>query len=53
MPKEINSLLSANEELNCDNLTVVTFNENKTIKQDKKIVKVTSAWKWFLSNSAV
>ena len=46
--REINSLLTASEQLNCDNLTVVTFNENKTIKQDKKVVKVTPAWKWLL-----
>ena len=51
--REINSLLSASEKLNCDNLTVVTFNENKTIKQEKKVVKVTPAWKWFLGSSAV
>jgi uncharacterized protein len=46
--REINSLLTASEQLNCDNLTVVTFNENKTIKQDKKVVKVAPAWKWLL-----
>ena len=46
--REINSLLTASEQLNCDNLTVVTFNENKTIKQDTKVVKVTPAWKWLL-----
>ena len=51
--REINSLLSASEKLNCDSLTVVTFNENKTIKQEKKVVKVTPAWKWFLGSGAV
>ena len=48
--REINSLLTASKQLNCDNLTIVTFNENKTIKQDNKLVKVTAAWKWFQSN---
>jgi predicted AAA+ superfamily ATPase len=46
--REINSLLTAGEQLNCDNLTVITFNENKTIKKDTKVVKVIPAWKWFL-----
>ena len=48
--REINSLFIASKELNCDNLTIITFNENKTIKQDNKVVKVTTAWKWFLNN---
>jgi predicted AAA+ superfamily ATPase len=46
--REINSLLTAGEQLNCDNLTVITFNEIKLIKKDTKVVKVTPAWKWFL-----
>lgn len=48
--REINSLLIASQELNCDNLTIITFNENKTIKQDNKVVKVATAWKWLLNN---
>jgi uncharacterized protein len=46
--REINSLLGASEKLACSNLTIVTFNEEKTIKLDEKVVKVTPAWKWLL-----
>jgi predicted AAA+ superfamily ATPase len=46
--REINSLLGASEKLGCSNLTIVTFNEEKTIKLDEKVVKVTPAWKWLL-----
>jgi predicted AAA+ superfamily ATPase len=49
--REINSLLNASEKLNCDDLTVVTFNENKTIKQQKKVVKIIPAWKWLLGSN--
>jgi predicted AAA+ superfamily ATPase len=49
--REINSLLSASEKLNCDELTIITFNENKVIKQEKKVVKITPAWKWLLGSN--
>ncbi len=44
--REISSLLRASNDLNCDNLTVVTFNEEKTIRQEDKVVSVKPAWKW-------
>ena len=46
--REINSLLGASEKLSCSTLTIVTFNEEKTIKLNEKVVKVTPAWKWLL-----
>ena len=46
--REINSLLHASEQLNCDNLTVVTFNEERVAKQEEKTIKITPVWKWFL-----
>ena len=46
--REINSLLGASEKLSCSTLTIVTFNEEKTIKLKEKVVKVTPAWKWLL-----
>jgi uncharacterized protein len=44
--REINSLLDASEKLNCNNLAIVTFNEQKTIKQNGKTIEVIPAWKW-------
>ena len=42
------SLLGAGERLNCDVLTIITFDEEKTIRNAKRVVKVVPAWKWFL-----
>ena len=50
--REINSLFSASEKLNCNNLSVITFNEEKTINREDKVVKVIPAWKWFVNPSA-
>jgi Predicted ATPase (AAA+ superfamily) len=44
--REINSLLRASEDLDCNNLTVVTFNEEKIIKQDAKVINIRPLWKW-------
>jgi hypothetical protein len=49
--REMNSLLNASEKLHCNDLTVITFNESKIIEQEKKVVKVIPAWKWFLGNN--
>jgi uncharacterized protein len=38
--------LEAGEKLGCSNLTVVTFNEEKTIERNGKVIKVTPAWKF-------
>jgi predicted AAA+ superfamily ATPase len=44
--REISSLLDASEKLNCNNLAIVTFNEEKNIKQNEKTIEVIPAWKW-------
>lgn len=46
--REVSSLLSASKKLDCGKLTIVTFNEEKTVKQDENVVKVSPAWKWLL-----
>lgn len=46
--REVNSLFSGAEKLNCSNLEIVTFDEEKTIKQDGKVIRVVPAWKWLL-----
>jgi len=48
--REMRSLLSASEELKCDNLWVITFNQDKIIEQGSKKIKVSSAWRWFLED---
>ena len=44
--REINSLLEASEKLNCNCLTIVTFNEERNIKRNGKNIRVLPAWKW-------
>ena len=44
--RETNSLLEASEKLNCNNLTIVTFNEERNIERNGKIIRVLPAWKW-------
>ncbi len=46
--REIESLTKAAEDLHCSNLTVVTFDEEKIIKNGGKNIKVVPAWKWLL-----
>ena len=44
--RETNSLLEASETLNCNNLTIVTFNEERNIERNGKNIRVLPAWKW-------
>jgi hypothetical protein len=44
--RETNSLLEASEKLNCDSLTIVTFNEERNIERNGKNIRVLPAWKW-------
>jgi len=46
--RETNSLLEASEKLTCSTLTVITFDEEKNIERNDKVIRVTPAWKWFL-----
>lgn len=46
--RETKAILRASEKLNCDNLTIITENEEKSLKLNGKIIKVLPAWKWFL-----
>ena len=46
--REIKSLLKASEEFDCDNLLIITKNQEEEIVMGKKRIKVISAWKWLL-----
>jgi predicted AAA+ superfamily ATPase len=46
--RETRSLWEAGKQLNCNDLTIVTFDEEKTIEQYGSIIKVVPAWKWLL-----
>jgi predicted AAA+ superfamily ATPase len=46
--RELTALLEASKKLNCNTLTVITFNEERNIERDSKIIRVVPSWKWFL-----
>jgi hypothetical protein len=47
--REIKGLLKASEELKCNNLLIITWEEEEEVKQDNKLIKVVPLWKWLLS----
>ncbi|MGD0805426.1 MAG: ATP-binding protein [Candidatus Bathyarchaeia archaeon] len=47
--REVGSLLEAGRKLGCTSLTVITFNEERTITWDGNVIDVRPAWKWFLN----
>jgi predicted AAA+ superfamily ATPase len=44
--RETNALLRASGELRCNNLTLITLNENKTLTIDNKTINVISIFDW-------
>lgn len=48
--REIDGIVEASNTTNCDNLFVITHNEEDTIKQAGKTINVIPAWKWMQNN---
>lgn len=46
--KETTALFKASEALGCNDLTIITFNEERKISLGAKRIKVIPAWKWLL-----
>ncbi|MFO7735085.1 MAG: ATP-binding protein [bacterium] len=47
--REIRALLTAGKHLNAQNLTIITLNDEKTVKLDGMEINIVPAWKWLLS----
>lgn len=47
--REINGLLEASKVTGCNNLTIVTIDEESTIERNNNIINVVPAWKWILA----
>lgn len=47
-PRETNALLKAAKELNCSNLTILTWEVDQTISTDGFTIKCIPLWKWLL-----
>jgi len=48
--RELGGLLDAAEELSCDDLTIVTHDEEETIEERGHRIRVVPAWKWLCEN---
>ena len=46
--REISGLLEACKYTGCDNLAIITLNQEDTISQNGRLIKVIPAWKWML-----
>ncbi len=44
--REIGNLLKASKELKCNNLMIITWDQNEIIKKDGKEIRVLQLWKW-------
>jgi len=44
--REIKSLLKASRKLKCDDLVIITWDEEEDEKVDSKIIKIIPLWKW-------
>ncbi|WP_457557894.1 ATP-binding protein [Candidatus Harpocratesius sp.] len=47
--REEKGLLKANQELKCDNLLLITWDEEHTVKKKEKTIKYIPLWKWLLN----
>jgi len=48
--RELKGLLSASLELKCNNLTIITWDEEREEKIKGKKIKIMPLWKWLLTN---
>ncbi len=48
--REFRSLIAASEELGCDQLTVITWEEEREEKYKGKKIQIVPLWKWLLFN---
>lgn len=48
--REINGILKASAMTGCDNMLIITNDEDRTIVRDGKRIDVVKAWKWMIEN---
>ena len=46
--REIRGLLEASKITNCDNLNIITIEEERTIQIEEKMINIIPAWKWMM-----
>jgi len=48
--REVGALLKISKVLACDNLLIITYEQEKPVEIDNKTIKVVPVWKWLLEN---
>ncbi len=51
--REIGSLLKASRELGCENLMVITWDQDEIVERSGKKIKVMQLWKWLIDREKV
>ena len=51
--REVKALVEAGKELNVSKLTVLTWNEKRTVKKDNMTIQFRPLWEWLLEKSEV
>ena len=51
--REINGILEASIATGCDDLLIITKDEETVIAQENKQINVVPAWKWLLQNKPI
>ena len=46
--REISALLKVSKHLKADKLTIITYNEEETLRIDNKVIEVIPLWRWLL-----
>ncbi|MCD4769922.1 MAG: ATP-binding protein [Bacteroidales bacterium] len=49
--REIAALLAAMKELNIQNATIITYDEEETVEVEKNLIQFIPVWKWLLSKA--
>jgi predicted AAA+ superfamily ATPase len=50
LKREMRALIHAAKELDMHELTIITLNEQREIREDSHIIKIIPAWKWLLES---
>jgi predicted AAA+ superfamily ATPase len=52
LKREISALIDSSNELNCKNLTIITWEEERVVLENDLVVNIIPIWKWLLENDS-
>jgi predicted AAA+ superfamily ATPase len=50
LKREISALVESSKELNCNNLIILSWEEEKIVSEQDVIIKIIPVWKWFTAD---